>query len=256
MTRPQRAIRTQAIILKRQDLGEADRLLTLLTPNAGKLSAVAKGARKPNSAKTGHVELYTRADVLLHKGRDLDILVQAEVVEPFLPLREDLLRGAYAHYAVELLDRFTESGDDDLRRAFILLRDIFQRLCVEEELRLPIRYYEMHLLDALGFRPELLHCVVSREPILPQDQFFSAQDGGVVSPEYCHLSAHPMPISMNALKLLRHLQRSRYDTVRTLKVPPAVHDEAERVMLAYITYLLERRLQSVDFLKRIRRPLG
>lgn len=256
MTRPQRAIRTQAIILKRRDLGEADRLLTLLTPDAGKLNAVAKGARKPNSVKTGHVELYTRADVLIHKGRDLDILVQAEVVEPFLPLREDLLRGAYAHYAVELLDRFTEGGDDSLRHPFVLLRDVLQRLCVATELRLPIRYYEMHLLDALGFRPELLNCVVSREPILPQNQFFSAQDGGVVSPDYHHLSHNPIPISMNGLKLLRHLQRSRYEAVQALKVSDAIHEETERIMLAYISYLLESRLQSVDFLRHIRRSTG
>jgi DNA repair protein RecO (recombination protein O) len=73
----ERSFRTDAIILKRRDFGEADRLLTILTPRYGKLDVIAKGARKPTSSKTGHVELFTRADMLIHKGRDLDLAVQA-----------------------------------------------------------------------------------------------------------------------------------------------------------------------------------
>src|SRR5215212_1988067 len=113
MTHRERQFRTPAIILKRFDLGEADRLLTLLTPRHGKIEVVAKGARKLTSAKTGHVELFTRADMLIHRGRDLGIAVQAEMVAPYLALRDDLTLGAYAGYAAELADRFTISGDDD-----------------------------------------------------------------------------------------------------------------------------------------------
>ena len=76
MPRPERSYRTPAIILKRFDLGEADRLLTILTPQYGKLEAVAKGARKLTSHKTGHVELFTRADMLLNLGRELDVVNQ------------------------------------------------------------------------------------------------------------------------------------------------------------------------------------
>src|SRR5437764_15490515 len=90
MTHRERQFRTPAIILKRFDLGEADRLLTLLTPRHGKIEVVAKGARKLTSAKTGHVELFTRADMLIHRGRELGIAAQAELVEPDLGLPETL----------------------------------------------------------------------------------------------------------------------------------------------------------------------
>lgn len=253
MSRPERSFRTQALILRRRHFGEADRLLTLITPDHGKIDAVAKGARKPASKKTGHVELYTRADVLISRGRELDILTQAEMIEPYLPLRENLERGAYASYAAELLDRFTFTGDSDLRGLFALLDETFARLSSDPDPRLATRYYEMHLLERVGFRPELNECVLSHVPITAEDQFFSYVEGGVVSPAAAHQAGQLVALSLPVLKLLRHLQRSPYPQVRELKVTPAQHAEIERIMLGYISYLLESKLQSVDFIRRIRR---
>lgn len=253
MPRPERAFRTPAIILKRRDFGEADRLLTILTPEHGKLDVIAKGARKPTSHKTGHVELFTRADMLIHRGRDLDIAVQAEMTAPYLGIREDLQRGAYASYAAELLDRFLSEGEDDHHAVFQLMDETLYRLCNDDDPRLAIRYYEIHLLDLVGFRPELTECVVSRADIQPEDQFFSYALGGVVSPQYGHEGTALVPISMVTLKLLRHMQRSPYSHVKTLTITPTLHDDVERVLLGYITFMLERKLQSVDFIRRIRR---
>jgi DNA repair protein RecO (recombination protein O) len=248
----ERSFRTAAIILKRRDFGEADRLLTLLTPHHGKLDAIAKGARKLVSTKTGHVELYTRADVLIHRGRDLSIVAQAEMTAPYLPLRENLQRGAYASYSVELLDRLTTEGDVDSARLFMLLDETLVRLCLDDDLRLAVRFFELRLLDLVGFRPELLQCVIDHEPLMPEDQFFSSAEGGVVCPRHAARAGSLVPISVDTLKLLRHLQRSTWKQVAALRVPPQVHDDAERIMLGYITFLIERKLQSVDFVRRVR----
>jgi DNA repair protein RecO (recombination protein O) len=248
----ERSFRTSAIIMKRRDFGEADRLLTLLTPEHGKIEAVAKGARKLTSTKTGHVELYTRADMLIHRGRDLAIVTQAEMTAPFLPLREDLTRGAYAGYCVELLDRLTAEGDIDTRRLYLLLDETLIRLCLDADLRLAVRFYELRLLDLVGFRPELLNCAIDHEPLLPEDQFFSNSAGGVICPRHAANAGALLPLSVDGLKLLRHLQRSSWKQVNALRVPPAAHDDAERIMLSYVTYLIERKLQSVEFVRRVR----
>ncbi len=251
MPRPERSYRTPAIILKRFDLGEADRLLTILTPQYGKLEAVAKGARKLTSHKTGHVELFTRADMLLNRGRDLDVVNQCEMTAAYLPLREDLMRGAYANYCGELLDRFTSSGEDDgAPRLFKLLDETLGRLCDEPDPRLAVRYYELHLLDIVGYRPELARCVIGGETIQAEDQYFSNAEGGVVCPKDAVRGTATTQISMRALKVMRHMQRSAYPQV--LVVPPDLHEEVERVQQGYITYLLERRLKSVDFIRRVR----
>ncbi len=252
MTHRERSFRTPAIILRRFDLGEADRLLTLLTPRHGKLEVVAKGARKLTSTKTGHVELFTRADMLIHRGRELGIAVQAEMVAPYLPLRDNLTLGAYAGYAAELADRFTNEGDDETARLFTLLDETFQRLCTEADPRLALRYYELHLLDEAGFRPELNECVIGHEEVQPEDQFFSYNEGGVVCPNDAPRGTSFIALPMLTLKLLRHMQRSPFAHIRDLQVSPALHDDLERILQGYITFLLERRLQSADFIRRLR----
>lgn len=253
MPRQERTFRTPAIILKRRDFGEADRLLTLITPDRGKLDTIAKGARKATSSKTGHVELFTRADMLISRGRDLDLVVQSEMTEPYLALREDLRRSAYASYSAELLDKFTAPGDEDLGRAYTLLEKTLHHLCVEDDLRLVTRYYEIHLLDVLGFRPELHECVYTRQEIQAEDQFFSYAEGGVVTPKAAQNAESLIPVTMITLKMLRHMQRSPFKLVKTVQINPKLHHDLEQILLGYITFLLERRLQSVDFIRRLRR---
>jgi DNA repair protein RecO (recombination protein O) len=249
----ERSFRTPAIILKRRDFGEADRIVTILTPNHGKLDVIAKGARKPTSHKTGHVELFTRADMLVHRGRGLDIISQVEMNAPYQTLREDLTRGAYANFVAELLDRFAADSEAYHADLFKLVDESLERLCSDDDPRLAVRYYEVRLLDLVGFRPELNECVVSHEEVQPENQFFSYILGGVVTPEYAHEGMSVVPISVTTLKLMRHMQRSPYSQVKSLKIGLALHDDVERVLLGYITYLLERKLQSVEFIRHLRR---
>jgi DNA repair protein RecO (recombination protein O) len=174
------------------------------------------------------------------------------MVGPYLSFGVDLGGGAYASYCAELLDRFTAEGDQDYHDLFSLFDDTLGYLCSDDDPRLAVRYYEIHLLDAVGFRPELSECVVSREAVKAEDQFFSYALGGVVSAGHGHEGMSAVPIAMTTLKLLRHMQRSPYSHVKTVTVSPELHDAAERVLLGYITYVLERKLQSVDFIRRIR----
>ncbi len=253
MPKTERTFRTDAVILRRQDFGEADRLLVLLTPDHGKFRAIAKGARKPIARKTGHVELFALVDMLIANwGRALPIISQADTKEPFLVLREDLERAAYANHLVELLDRFTEEQDTS-RAEYDLLVNALGWLCADPDPRVAARYYEMRLLTLAGFAPSLHKCCIGQEELEPQDQFFSVVDGGVICPDHHTGMERGMPLSLVALKILRYMQTRPWDAIRVLNISPALHAEIERVMLAYLTHLLERRLQSAEFLKRLRR---
>ena len=255
MPRPDRVFRTPAIILKRRDFGEADRMLTVLTPVHGKLDVLAKGARKITSTKMGHVELFAKVDLLINAGRDFGIVSQAEMTDAYQPLREDLTRGAYAAFTAELLDRFIEPGDEEPRRLFTLLDETLGRIAHEPDPRRAVIYYEMHLLDLVGFRPEVQECVIGHEPVEPQDQVFSFHDGGVICPQHAPARMDGItPLPLGTLKLLRHVQRSRYASLQNVTVSTALADDADRVLLGYITALLERRLQSVEFIRRLRQP--
>lgn len=249
----ERTFRSEAIVLRRTDFGEADRLLTLYTREFGKLTAVAKGARKPQSRKTGHVELFMCSKFLFAKGRgDIDVITQAEMVAGYAELREDLVRATYASYVVELLDRFTVEHDHN-SHIYELLANGLGWLATTDDLLLIARFYELRLLGLAGFRPQLFQCVVSGEPILEEDQFFSAELGGLLRPDYQEQDRRALPITAVSVKVLRYLQTRPWETVAALRLKRPLHGELEAIMHHYLTYILERNLKSVDFLYRLRR---
>jgi len=248
-------MRVEGVVLRHSNWGEADRLLWLYTLELGKIRAIAKGVRKPRSRKGGHLEPFTRVNLLLARGREIPIVTQAEAVDPYLALRDDLLRGTYASYAVELLDRFTyEEGEN--RSLYHLLVDTLTRLVQLDELDLVIHYYVIRLLDLMGFRPQLFECANCGKEILPQDQYFSALQGGALCPQ-CGLQLNgSRPISMNALKYLRHFQRSSFSDAKRARLTPELSREIEILMQHYLTYLLERGLNTPAFLRRMRKDIS
>lgn len=256
----ERLYRVEAIVLKRTDYGEADRLVTLLTPNLGKLCAIAKGVRKPTSRKSGHLELFTHVHLLLAKGKQLDIITQADTLDAFLPLRENLERVGYAYYLAELVDRFAEEGTENR----VLFNELLRALVrLGEDATNPdvlARFFELRVLNDAGYRPQLFHCVHCGKPIEPTENYFSVEAGGVLDPECVQTrraqqAGHAydaQALALQALKLLRYLQTRDWEAVRALRVPPETMAQAEAVMSRYITYHLERHLKSVEFLHELK----
>jgi DNA repair protein RecO (recombination protein O) len=252
MPRAEHSLKVEAVVLRHSDYGEADRLLTLFTREQGKLRAIAKGVRKMQSRKAGHLEPFTQVALMLAQGHDLWIVTQAEAIESLQPLREDLTRLSYAGYVVELLDRFTyEEGQN--WQLYNLLVETLKRLSAEEDAFIPVRYYEMRLLDLLGFRPLLFECAACGKPIQAEDQYFSAERGGVLCPD-CGLMVNEVrPVSMDALRYMRHFQRSTYNEAKRAAPIKETRDEVEALLNYYLTYLLERNLNTPEFIRQIQR---
>ncbi len=250
-----RSLRVEGIILRHKDWGEADRLLTIFTRELGKVQAIAKGARKPRSRKAGHLEPFIRASLLLARGRSFFILTQAETITPHILLREDLLLLGYASYVAELLDRFTfdEEHNPTLYR---LLQNTLTRLERGDPPEGVVHYFEMRLLDQAGFRPQLQTCGVCGRPLQPENQFFSAHQGSAICPRCVETEPEVRAISMQALKYLRHFQRSNYRDAARAKFTASTLAEVENLMHYYLTYLLESSLHSPTFIKRIQRGRG
>ena len=246
-----RLYRTEAIVLRRMDMGEADRLITLYTPYLGKLRVLAKGVRKPTSRKAGHLELFVHSQLLIARGRSLDIVTQAETIEPFLSLREDLLRTSYAYYLSELVERFTEEGEEN-PALFTLLLDGLGCLDEAPDPASVARYFELHLLELVGYRPELNECVGCRREV-KGGAYFSAGKGGVLCQPCSREGKGASPLSEDTLYYLRLLQGGDYQICQVLAPSPRVRGESEKHMRRYISYILERRPKSLAFLDTLRR---
>lgn len=247
-----RSIRVEAVVLRHSDYGEADRLLTLYTRQRGKMRVTAKGARKIASRKAGHIEPFTHVKLQLARGRDMFLLTQADTVDAYLPLREDLILTSHASYVIELLDRFSYEDQTENSTIFRLLTETLARLASKSDVWLTLRYYEMRLLDQLGFRPQLFECVNCGREIKAEDQFFSFSAGGVICPRCGQGLKHLRNISVDALKYLRHFQRSSYAEATRARPDADIQQETETLMQGYFTYLLERELNTPGFLKKIK----
>ncbi len=243
--------------MHRSDVGEADRLLTVLSRERGKLRLNAKGARKVGSRKSGHVELFIRSSMLIAKGRgEIDIVSQVETRDAYRGLREDLTRSTYAHYAVELIDAFAEEGSEQ-PELFDLLAEALKWIETTNNLPLTARYFELKLLTIAGFQPQAFNCAAGGEPLqaIAPDEFYGwhPPSGGALCPKHAQERSDANRLSLAALKVLRHAIRSDYATFTALNLRDAVRDEVEQVMLRYIQFVLERKVKSVEFLNLLRR---
>ncbi len=254
MTRP-RSFQTEAVIIKKTKLGEADRILTFYTPDMGKTQGVAKGVRRPKSKMAGHLELLTHSRVQLARGRNLDTVTGSQTVNAFLPLKEDLWLTSYGLYVTELVHQFTPEHVAN-PGLFRLLVETLLNLCrPEADRELALRHFELHLLDAVGYRPQLQECVNCHAALEPVTNYFSPVAGGVLCPKCYDSGRGARQLSLNALKVLRFLQSNDFDTTNRLKVDAALSRELETVMRSLIRYLLERDLRSVVWLDSLKKQL-
>jgi DNA repair protein RecO (recombination protein O) len=249
--RQPRVYTTEAVVLRRTDFGEADRILTLFTPQKGKVRAIAKGVRRTTSRMAGHLEPFGRAQLLLATGRELDIVTQAEARERLEHLNDDLWHSTAAWYCAELVDRFLQD-DDPHPRLYALftrtLRLLDQGAAEPAASRgwLALRYFELHLLGELGYRPALHNCVSCDTPLTPVENGYNPTLGGALCP---NCSRHwQRRITVDALKVLRLLQTAEWDAVPRLRLEPALCEEMDAILQATLRYHLDRDLKAWNFL--------
>jgi DNA repair protein RecO (recombination protein O) len=241
-----RIYQIEALVLHQQDYAEADRILTLLTPQ-GKLRAVAKGIRRPISHRAGHLDLFMRVGLQLAKGRNLDIITQAECLENFGELSSDVLRFTYACYVCELVEYLAQ--EEEQHPIYDLAINTLRHINDGTELELWVRYFELTLLRYAGYQPELYRCVHCGSEITAVVNYLSLDHGGLLCPNCAVPQARQ--VSVHAQKLLRFLQRSDQSEVGRLTVAPATRNEVEDLMLSYLQHTLEREIKSATMLRRL-----
>jgi DNA repair protein RecO (recombination protein O) len=243
---------TDAIVLSRFDYGEADRILTLLTPELGKIKAIAKGIRRPTSRIGGSLEPLAELRVQLAKGRTFDVVTQVTMQHAWLGLRDDLEVTATAWYCAELVDRSLEERHA-AEPLYLLLRRAYELLDAGMAPARVARWFEMRLCDELGVRPEVDRCVECDRLLDPGDDVrWIPLVGGVLCERHPGPSHGAAGLSTDALKVLKAYQRMDVEALASLRLPPAVETEVERVMGEFVRHVMERDTRSRRFLEEVK----
>ena len=247
---------TDAIVLSRFDYGEADRIMTLFTPEHGKFKAIAKGVRKTTSRLGGSLEPLAELRVALARGRTFDVVTQVEVTHAWLRLRDSLESTATAWYLAELADRSIEERHET-EGLYTLLKHAYELLDAGMAPHRVARWYEMHLADELGVRPEVDRCVECDRMLEADEEFRGVPPlGGVLCSRCPGPPADRVGLSVDALKLLKAYQRMDIEAIAGLRLSPVVEREVEGAMRDFLHVSLDRDARSLDFLDEVRRPAG
>lgn len=246
-----RLYRTEAIILSRRELGEADRILTLFTPYHGKLSVIAKGSRRTKSRSGPHLDVLSCSVIDLAKGRDLDVVTAAESVDTHPRFQSDLEAYGAACYLAEMVRAMTEEHQEQ-PKVYDLLKGSLSLLDTGLDPWPVLRHFELALMVTLGYRPELYTCVHEGEPIEATVNAWSPAMGGILCPRCGSADPAAIPLSVNAQKYLRTMERSGLGSIARLSLTERERGEVERALASYLRFVAEREFNSLNVLASLR----
>ncbi|ANY72188.1 DNA repair protein RecO [Paenibacillus ihbetae] len=242
--------RAEGIVIRSMDYGEGNKIITLCTKESGKVGVLVRGAKKVKSRHAALTQPFTYGEYVFFRNTGLGTLNAGEIIESHHELREDLIKAAYASYACELLDRVLQ---DEETGAFWFhqLKACLTSLQEDKDPQIIINLYEMKILQAAGYGPELHVCISCNQPRNDEDMLVSPRLGGVLC-RYCkHLDPPAMAVSVRTLKLLRLFARLDLRRLGNVDVKAETKDELKKVMRALMDMQLGLRLKSQNFLDQM-----
>ncbi|MFN2608591.1 MAG: DNA repair protein RecO [Acidimicrobiales bacterium] len=237
--------RDEGVVLRTIRLGEADRIVTLLTRGRGKVRAVAKGVRKTKSRFGARLEPLGHVSLLLYEGRELDVVTQAETVESFRTVREDLDRLAKAHALLEAADQVAQERQANARLFTMLLGALRTLAAADSALLVPA--FLLKVLAGEGASPMLDGCAGCGAPVAGSAAFDLGQ-GGLLCGD-CARRTSAAPVSPAALGLVRRVLTGDLAGALGAGGGPAAA-EVDRLATRAFEHHVERRLRSVALLRR------
>ena len=240
----------QGIVLRSYKLGEADKIVTIMTQGSGKVRGVAKGIRKTTSRFGARLEPFTHASLMLYRGRgQLDTITQAEIIAPHMAIRQDLALFAAGETMLEAVDKVAEEHERNVRLALLLLSGLRALNARPADPAAVAESFMLKLLSLSGFHPALTACAICGDK---DPQLFSADLGGAV----CARCAEPgsASVSKAALLYLSGLAMADLGEAGAFEQPEVrVRKETRGLLFGFAEYHLERRMKSVPMLVRTAR---
>lgn len=246
-----RDYQVEGLVVRHADTGERDRVITLFTRDEGKLAFIARGARRPGSSLGPCVQMLTRGRFQCVRRRALHLITQAAVIDSFGKMRADLWGTACGLYLAELVDLATVEGapNHNLYNLMVEALELIDRKGGHDVL---LRFFELRLLEHVGFCPSLRRCVSCDVELRPVENALSATLGGALCPDCARSSPDGQSLSVDALKVLRFWLANTLETACRTKLHSRLADEVEGHLHRFLDNVLQRDVKSRAWLTRLR----
>ena len=248
---------TSAIILRRIDYGDFDLILSMLTPSRGKLTVMAKAAKRSKKRFGGVLELFSDLEVVCSTGRSkgLPLLNEASLRYPYFNIRADIKKTAYASYWAELIHHWLEEGQEQVA-LYTLLRYVLRELDqgdVQDELLSIL--FQMKFLSISGLCPNLNHCCTcksSMEQLADKAVVLDHAKGGLVCEECSPFRPQQRSLSKGTVKQLQWVERNDLRKAVRIRFSPQAITEGLAFLESFVPYHLGKEPRSLKFLHKIR----
>lgn len=240
--------KTDGVVLRTRNLGEADKIVTLYTKTRGKIEAVARGSRRIRNRLLGSTQLFTYGRYLVFEGRSLDTIAQGEIVFSFQSLRDDLEKMAAGMYVCELIDVFTEVGEPN-NATFQLINNTL-RMIDQSQIKFALRAFELLFIKQLGYQPQLSKCLNCSSTV--ENHVYFSREGGIVC-DKCKAEMAPVrQLNKGTLELIKRILEWDWSRIGILHPSDQSLAELELCMRDYLDYRLDRPLRSLEFIHTLK----
>lgn len=242
-------IKTKALVLHEMPIGDYDKRLILLTKEQGKVTAFVKGARRPKNKLLAASQLFAYGDYVLAQGKTSYNVYQAQVIESFHHLREDLEDLTYGMYMLEFVDYVAKEEMANLPLMHWLLISLHTLEKKKMPNALVIRIFELRAMAILGFTPWLDNCV---ECYKQEVDYFSPEAGGVVCNNRDHGIKDLITLHPGTLHAMRYILAQPLNAVYSFQLEPQELYDLEQVMTEFIWVNFNKKFKTMEFLKQLR----
>ncbi len=245
-------LKTQGIVIKEVNTGEADKIITLFSRNRGRISALSRGGKRPKSKLAAASQIMCYGEYVLYSGREIYTVNSCEVIEPFYEIRNDMVRLTYAAHFMDIVLEIVQENQPAPKLLQLLLNSLYMLAKTEKQPELISRIFELRALATAGYAPYVRMCMsCGQEP----EKFFSfsfEKSGFLCDREEC-LAADRLSVllSPGASMAIRHIVHARMDELFSFGLSQEVLDELGQITKKYLRQQLDRDFSKLDFLKSI-----
>ena len=241
--------RTCGFVIKKKDIGEADRVFTIFSQDFGKIKVIGKAIRKIASKLKSGIDIFCLSEIEFIQGKVYKTLTDAIVLKKLKNIEKNLIRFKVFHKIAESFDLLrTEEKDEEL---WSLLNETFKKLekdsLLIEEYLLIYYYFLWNLFSILGYKPELFHCVICQKKLNPNNLYFSSDEGGVICDLCLNKAKDTTKINSDLVKILRLILEKDWKTITKLKIQFFSSKLFKKVSEDYYSHLLSVHSFKDDF---------
>ena len=252
-------VKDNAFIINKTDFGESDIIITLFSAGRGKISCIAKGAKRSRKRFPGSLELFSQVSFngFIKHPLALTRIDECQLLKPYLKIQEDLQSYLNGCYFLEIINRCAAERQAN-RKIFDLLDDLFTFLSEQEHNRnfnCRIRLFELQIITLLGFRPELSHCLdcgtsLQTKDLRGQLLLFSPQTGGLVCGRCRPRHPAAFKVSRGTINLLNQAHQLDNKLRNKVNFTPQVEAESARLCRALLSWHSGCSFKSLKILER------